>query len=280
MGTPPASGPQSWVRGPKPAQPEPPRQTPPKTRPAADGDAPGPAPNTGAARSRTGAARPRTGAAGPAPSTDAPVRPRPRTSAPATPQPTPVRRATPARRAAPAPAPAPAPASDASWDESKRPKAARKTARKSARTADSGEVGWIKAHGGSGATTLAEALGGVDVGARWPDPRKGEPRRIVLVGRTSADGLRAVSRVLRAFEEGKAPKGLDLLAVVLVADAPGRLPLSLLRRVRVLRSVARVYRVPWIPAWRTGGRPKSPPRRLAMLAELVGGDVYGSGSTS
>ena len=138
------------------------------------------------------------------------------------------------------------------------------------------EIGWVKAHGGAGATSLAEALGGVDVGARWPDPARGEPRRIMLVGRTSARGLRAVSRALGALRDGKAPQGVDLLGVVLVADAPGRLPLGLLRRVRVVRSVARVQRVPWIPAWRVGGRPARLPRQLSVLADLVGADGEGT----
>ncbi|MEU6608685.1 hypothetical protein ABZ922_27150 [Streptomyces shenzhenensis] len=68
-------------------------------------------------------------------------------------------------------------------------------------------------------------------------------------------------QALSALRDRNAPQGLDLLAVVLVADAPGRLPLSLLRRIRVIRSAAHVHRVPWIPAWRTGGRlPWSPGR--------------------
>lgn len=135
----------------------------------------------------------------------------------------------------------------------------------------------MKAHGGAGATSLAESVGGVDVGARWPEPARGEPRRVVLVGRTSAHGLRSVSRALGALNDGQAPQGIDLLGVVLVADAPGRLPLSLLRRIRVIRSVARVHRVPWIPAWRTGGEPKYLPRQLTAVAELVGG-VEGTAS--
>ncbi|MFE2041330.1 hypothetical protein ACFXAZ_10435 [Streptomyces sp. NPDC059477] len=119
-------------------------------------------------------------------------------------------------------------------------------------------------------SSLVEVLGGVDVGGRWPEPRRGEPRRVVLVGRTSAHGMRAVSQALRALEEGHAPQGLDLLCVVLVADAPGLLPLSLLRRVRVIRSVARVHRVPWIPAWREGGEPRRLPAQLVRLGDLVG----------
>ncbi|MFF3966747.1 hypothetical protein ACFYZI_34995 [Streptomyces griseorubiginosus] len=142
------------------------------------------------------------------------------------------------------------------------------------------EVGWVKAHGGSGATSLVEALGGVDVGDRWPEPARGEPYRIVLVGRTSARGLRSVSRALGALKDGNAPQGLELLAVVLVADAPGRLPLGLLRRIRVLRSVAPVHRVPWIPAWRTDGPLKYVPRQLVTLSRLVGSDVYGEGARS
>ncbi len=135
------------------------------------------------------------------------------------------------------------------------------------------EIGWVKAHGGAGASSLAETLGGVDVGARWPEPARGEPRRIMLVGRTSARGLRAVSRALGALKDGKAPPGIDLLGVVLVADAPGRLPLALLRRIRVVRSVTHVHRVPWIPAWRTGGQPTYLPRQLGSLADVVGVDT-------
>ncbi|WP_228120193.1 hypothetical protein [Streptomyces fagopyri] len=142
------------------------------------------------------------------------------------------------------------------------------------------DVGWVKAHGGSGATSLAEALGGVDVGARWPEPARGEPYRIALVGRTSASGLRSVSQALGALKDGKAPQGLELLSVVLVADAPGRLPLTLLRHIRVLRSVARVHRVPWIPAWRTDSRMSHIPRQLVTLARLVGSDVFGEGAVS
>ncbi|MEF9915583.1 hypothetical protein RJT17_36560 [Streptomyces sp. P5-A9] len=151
---------------------------------------------------------------------------------------------------------------------------------KPARGKSRNAIGWVKAHGGAGATSLAEVIGGVDVGSRWPEPSRGEPRRIVLVGRTSARGLRSVSQALAALDEGRAPKGLDLLAVVLVADAPGRLPLSLLSRIRVIRSVVHVHRVPWIPAWRLDRTPKALPRQLATLTELVGNKRRDEGTGS
>ncbi|WP_150134515.1 DUF6668 family protein [Streptomyces hyaluromycini] len=138
------------------------------------------------------------------------------------------------------------------------------------RSPASQEIGWVKAHGGAGTTSLAKALGGVDIGARWPDPARGEPRRVFLVGRTSASGLQSVSRALRALREGAAPQELDLLGVVLVADIPGRLPLALLRRIRVLRSAVPVHRVPWISAWRVHGRTQVLPKQLLPLAELIG----------
>ncbi|MFJ6086472.1 hypothetical protein ACIQI8_34290 [Streptomyces sp. NPDC092369] len=155
---------------------------------------------------------------------------------------------------------APAPAAEASWSAQQQGPARPRSAQ---------EIGWVKAHGGAGTTSLAHALGGVDIGARWPDPARGEPRRILLVGRTSAGGLRSVSRALQALHEGNAPRGLDLLGVILVADIPGRLPLSLLRRIRVIRAAAPVHRVPWIPSWRVGARSRSLPRQLAPLAELI-----------
>ncbi|MGW4494512.1 hypothetical protein [Streptomyces sp. NPDC004376] len=177
-----------------------------------------------------------------------------------------VRPATDVARTAPRSAPPARRTGGAPWDEPRR------TVPTRAESKDA--VGWVKAHGGAGATSLADLLGGVDVGARWPEPARGEPRRIVLVGRTSAHGMRSVSRALGALHEGRAPHGLELLAVVLVADAPARLPLGLLRRVRILRSAAHVHRVPWIPAWRVGAEPRSMPRQLATLARLVGADPH------
>ncbi|MFD0820908.1 hypothetical protein ACFQ0D_21960, partial [Micromonospora zhanjiangensis] len=75
---------------------------------------------------------------------------------------------------------------------------------------------------------------------------------------------------LNAMREGRHPPGMRLPALVLVDDAPGRLPIALYSRVRVLRSVAPVCRVPWIPEWRAGRRPRSIPRQLVRLGQLVG----------
>ncbi|MBQ1162554.1 hypothetical protein KBZ21_31540 [Streptomyces sp. A73] len=131
-------------------------------------------------------------------------------------------------------------------------------------------MSWVGAHGGAGTSTLAEMVGGRDLGRRWPDPSQGEPGRVLLVARTHGSGLRAASRALEALHSGEHPAGVDLLAVVLVADAPGRLPFHLAQRVRVLRSVADVHRVPWVPGWRGEKRTGPVPRTIRTLAELAG----------
>jgi hypothetical protein len=135
----------------------------------------------------------------------------------------------------------------------------------------SGEgVCWVAAHGGAGTSTLATVLGGTDVGCRWPDGERGEPARIMLVARTHAEGMRSASRALDAIREGRHPAGMELTGLVLVADAPGRLPFALARRVRVLKAVAPVHRVPWIPAWRLGETDGRLPRELSRLASRAG----------
>ncbi|MFD5406949.1 hypothetical protein [Streptomyces griseorubiginosus] len=283
VGTPsaPQPIPQSWVRGPKSTQP---------AHPETDGGtgAPvrqeAPAPRTRSAvqpaprRLAPAVSRPPAPAAGQTTATGGPVARQP-TAAGA-----PVARQSTASRAPTARQASPSSDSPASKPSSGRPAEQGRSRSKRAGRAAGGrsreEVGYVKAHGGSGATSLVEALGGVDVGDRWPEPARGEPYRIVLVGRTSASGLRSVSRALGALKDGNAPKGLELLAVVLVADAPGRLPIGLLRRIRVLRSVAHVHRVPWIPAWRTDSPMKYVPRQLVTLSRLVGSDVYGEGARS
>jgi hypothetical protein len=130
-------------------------------------------------------------------------------------------------------------------------------------------VGWVAAHGGAGTTTLAAVLSGIDLGCRWPDPARDEPARIILVARTHAQGLRAASRALNAIREGRHPAGMRLVALVLVADAPGSLPRPLAGRIRLLRSAAPVHRIPWIAPWRLGKKTDRLPRQVVKVGQLV-----------
>jgi len=127
---------------------------------------------------------------------------------------------------------------------------------------------WVGTHGGAGTSTLSFVYGGHDCGRDWPGPA--DPASVLLVARTHAAGLAAVLGTLEVFRRGAAPQGLDLDAVVLVADAPGRLPKPLAQRVKVIESVIDVYRVPWVPAWRLGDLSGHPPRETASLARLTG----------
>ncbi|MET7987937.1 hypothetical protein [Streptomyces sp. NPDC005281] len=132
------------------------------------------------------------------------------------------------------------------------------------------QFSWVATHGGAGSSTLTTVFGGHDAGRDWPRPDRGDPGSVLLVGRTHAAGLDAVSHTLDIFRRGDAPPGLDLDAIVLVADAPGRLPRQLTQRIKVINSVIDVYRVPWVPAWRTGDLAGPLPREAASLARLTG----------
>ncbi|MGP4083558.1 DUF6668 family protein [Streptomyces sp. KR55] len=126
---------------------------------------------------------------------------------------------------------------------------------------------WVGTHGGSGVSTLAAVYGGQDCGRDWPGP--GDPPSVLLVARTHAAGLAAVLHALEIFRRGEAPAGLDLDAVVLVADAPGRLPRPLAQQTKLIESVVDVYRVPWVQAWRLGDLSGRPPRETEALARLT-----------
>ncbi|MEU6349887.1 DUF6668 family protein [Streptomyces sp. NPDC047072] len=127
---------------------------------------------------------------------------------------------------------------------------------------------WVGTHGGAGVSTLAAVYGGHDGGRDWPGP--GAPTSVLLVARTHAHGLLTARRALEVFRRGEAPPGLDLDALVLVADAPGRLPKPLAQQLRELESAIDVHRVPWVPAWRLGDLDSTPPRETAALSRLMG----------
>ncbi|GGQ20011.1 hypothetical protein GCM10010266_48810 [Streptomyces griseomycini] len=134
--------------------------------------------------------------------------------------------------------------------------------------ASSRRFSWVGTHGGAGVSTLAAVYGGHDSGRAWPGPDA--PRSVLLVARTHAAGLDTVLPAVEAFRRGGAPRGVDLDAVVLVPDAPGRLPRPLAQRIRLIEQVIGVYRVPWVSEWRLGDLSGRPPRGAEPLARLTG----------
>lgn len=108
-------------------------------------------------------------------------------------------------------------------------------------------------HGGAGESTLEALLPGARATDHaWPispDPRR--PAQVMLVARTNHTGLLAAQLALRDWASGCAV--VDLLGLVLMADAPGRLPKELRRLAGLVASAApRVWELPWQPQWRLG----------------------------
>jgi len=90
---------------------------------------------------------------------------------------------------------------------------------------------------------------------------------VVLVARTDARGLRAVQRAVREQVESQLP--VELLGLVLMADAPGRLPRVLRELAGVVGgTVPRVWWLPWVEAWRAGEipSPANSPKEAGVLA--------------
>ncbi len=124
---------------------------------------------------------------------------------------------------------------------------------------------WMGAHGGAGVTTLAGALGGLaDV-----NPFGGEPMPVVVVARTHRAGLEAAQGCSTEFDVDDVNGDLILLGLVLVADAPGRLPPALQDLAHVVAGgYPRCWTVRWSTELRFGAyRPDHLPRRVRRLGE-------------
>ena len=109
-------------------------------------------------------------------------------------------------------------------------------------------VALLGAHGGAGVSSLLRAgldQVAVDAGRRWP-----QAGVVVLVARTSTSGLEWARDLARQHASGLAGE-VELLGLVLVPDAPGRLPARTAGlRDLITGAFARTWHLPWLQEWR------------------------------
>jgi len=130
-------------------------------------------------------------------------------------------------------------------------------------------VWWLGAHGGAGESTLEELFSGSRAADHsWPlTAANHPPARVVLVARTHAHGLRAAQSAIREWAAGDTQ--VLLLGLVLIADAPGRLPHGLRRLADLIAGgVPAVWSLPWIEAWRVG-EPPAPHNAPKVVRQLL-----------
>jgi hypothetical protein len=115
---------------------------------------------------------------------------------------------------------------------------------------------WVGVHGGAGETTMSQLLPGTRAANhRWPIPPPPVPTPVILVARTNGSGLRSAQRAAIEWASGVV-QGVAVLGLVLIADAPGRLPRVLDDFADIVGGgVPRVWDIPWIEEWRRGEAP-------------------------
>lgn len=113
----------------------------------------------------------------------------------------------------------------------------------------------VGAHGGSGEGSIAGLHDSWEATDHaWPTPSDLSLRcPSILVARTHAPGLRAAQKALTQWASGVLGPSTALLGLVLVADAPGRLPKPLRElAAHVAGGAPRTWNVGWVEAWRLG----------------------------
>ena len=142
---------------------------------------------------------------------------------------------------------------------------------------------WVGTHGGSGESTLAALMPGTQAaGHAWPRTPSQTPARTVLVARGDARGLRAAQDAMRQWAAGLVPS-VEVLGLVVMADAPGRVPRSLRDLLQVVSGgVPRTWTVPWVEAWRVGEPPAlaSSPREVQRLVDELTALLGAAGTTN
>lgn len=110
---------------------------------------------------------------------------------------------------------------------------------------------FVGAHGGSGESTLTSLVpGAAAAGHAWP-AAAGRMAPVALVARSNVRGLRAAQAAAQQWAAGLVPS-VELLGLVVMSDAPGKLPRELRDLVKVVAGgVPRLWEIPWVPSWRT-----------------------------
>lgn len=132
------------------------------------------------------------------------------------------------------------------------------------------DLWWLGVHGGSGESTLAQLVADwAAAGHAWPEPPVPDPVRVVLTARSHMRGLRAAQVAATQWAAGLVPH-VDVLGLVILADAPGRLPRPLRDYAQLVAGgVPRTWNLPWIETWRLGEPPTlaTAPREVRRLVE-------------
>jgi hypothetical protein len=124
------------------------------------------------------------------------------------------------------------------------------------------KVWWLGVHGGAGESTLAALAQDTRAAQHgWPiaDPPT-TATNVVLVARSNYQGLTAAQRAATEWASGALGGAVNLGGLVLIADAPGRLPKPLRDLQQVVGGgLPRVWTLPWVDAWRLGPAAPSTP---------------------
>ena len=130
-------------------------------------------------------------------------------------------------------------------------------------------------HGGAGESSLARLTPHWPAAAHaWPviTTPTNSATRVVLVARSHAAGLRAAQRAATQWASFATPEPVQVLGLVVVADAPGRLPRPLRELVDLVGGgVPHTWFVPWIESWRLGESPtlQAAPRPVASVIDAI-----------
>lgn len=129
---------------------------------------------------------------------------------------------------------------------------------------------WVGVHGGSGESSLAALVPEWRAADHaWPRVQAHAPAQVVLAARSNVRGLRAAQAAATQWAAGLVPF-VEVVGLVIIADAPGRLPRPLRDLAQVVAGgFPRTWNVPWIESWRLGEAIALPdaPREVRRLVD-------------